>query len=223
MDNLFLYGDNGVLIGVSKAIFDEGIDLIVKFKSFENSSLKVSTQFVIQASRDELLKRIEKIHFQSVEKQFKEKLDIIESLSTCLGDFIFVVDSVNTDNHKSKTTVILRVATKGVSSTEKVYDVFVHSVSFQQHVSTAQVAIMSASTVAVVGIAGSMGVGVGLPLFIGGAGCMYGALQVRPQMPDYIDHAINMLMIDSLKSSGWLIEQGTEYVLKKPVVPAASF
>jgi len=219
MDNLFLYGDNGALIGVSKAIFDEGRDLIIKIKSFENSSLKVSTQFVIQASRDDLLKRIENINPQHVE-QFK---DTIESLSSCLGDFIIVLDSVNQDYHKSKTTVILRVATKGVSSTEKVYDVFVHSVSFQLHVSTAQVAIMSASTMAGAGIAASMGVGVGLPLFIGGAGFMYGALRVRSQMPDYVDHAINMLMVDTLKSSGWLIEQGTEYVLKKHVVGAASF
>ena len=118
------------MIGISKAAFEEGKDVIEKIKSFENSSLKISTQSVIQVSRDELLQSIERIHSKSVEDQFKQKLDIIEESAACTGDFIIVVDSVNQDNHKSKAAIILHVATKGETNADKVYDCFVHRVSF---------------------------------------------------------------------------------------------
>eukprot|EP01032_Pedospumella_encystans_P016216 gene16216-18509_t len=213
MGHLFHFGENGTLIAVSKAVFEEGKDVINKIKSFENSSLKVSTQFVIQASRDELLQSIERIYSKSAEDQFKEKLDMIEKSAACIGDFIIVVDLVNHDNHKSKAAMILHVATKGTTNAEKVYDCFIHSVSFKLSVSRAQVAIMSVATLTGMGIAAALGAGAALPLFIGSAGMILSAQRVHPLTPDYVDHAMNMIMVDILRRGGWLITQGTKYVL----------
>ena len=205
MNHLFQFGEKGTLIGVSKTVFDEGKDMIKKIKSFENSSLKISTQSVIQVSRDELLQSIERIHSKSVKDQFKQKLDIIEKSAACIGDFIIVVELVNQDNHKSKAAIILH-ATKGTTNADKVYDCFIHNVSFKLSVSRAQVAIMSAATVTCVGIAAAVGAGAALPLFIGSAGMILTAQRVRPQMPDFVEHAINMIMVDIMKRGGWPIQ-----------------
>ena len=109
--------------------------------------------------------------------------------------------------------MILYVATKGTTNAEKVYDCFIHSVSFKLSVSRAQVAIMSVATVICMGIAAALGAGAALPLFIGSARMILTAQRVRPQMPDCVDHAMNMIVVDIMKRGGWLIEKGTEYVL----------
>eukprot|EP01032_Pedospumella_encystans_P009181 gene9181-10835_t len=246
MEHLFQFGENGALFAVFKAAFEEGKYLINKIKSSENSFLRVSTQFVIQASRDDLLQSIERIYSKFVEDQFKQKLNIIEKSAACIKDFIVVVDLVNQDNHKSKAAMILHVATMGTTNAEKVYDCFVHSVSFKLSVSRAQVVIMSVASVTGMGIAAAVGTGAAFPLFVGSAGMILSAQKVHPQMPDSVDHAMNMIMVDNmkcggwliekgtkyvlnviiadtLKSSGWLIKQGTQYVLKKPVVVGALF
>lgn len=206
MEHLFQFGENGALFAVSKAAFKEGKYLIKKIKSFENSSLRVSTQFVIQVSRDELLQSIERIYSKSVEDQFKKKLDIIEKSAACIRDFIIVEDLVNQDYHKSKAAMILHVATKGETNAEKVYDCFMHCVSFKLSVSRAQVAIMSVATVTCMGIAAAVGAGAAFPLFIGSAGMILTAQRVRPQMPDFVEHAINMIMVDIMKRGGWPIQ-----------------
>lgn len=215
MEHLFQFGENGALFAVSKAAFKEGKYLIKKIKSFENSSLRVSTQFVIQVSRDELLQSIERIYSKSVEDQFKKKLDIIEKSAACIRDFIIVEDLVNQDYHKSKAAMILHVATKGTTNADKAYDCFIHNVSFKLSVSRAQVAIVSVATVTCVGIAVAVGAGAALPLFIGSAGMILSAQRVRPQMPYYVDHAMNMIMVDWLRRGGCLMEKGTEYALNK--------
>lgn len=118
---------------------------------------------------------------------------------------------MNEDYHKSKATVILHVSTGGITNGPKIYDVFMHSVNFELSVSKAQVVIYSSVSAASAGIALSMGIGAPFALFVGGIGVIFGALQLRPHMPEFVEHAINMLMVETLKTSGWLIEDGIRY------------
>ena len=53
----------------------------------------------LTANKDDLLRSINKVHSESIETQFKERLlEIIEGSTTTEGDFIIIIsDSVNQD------------------------------------------------------------------------------------------------------------------------------
>jgi hypothetical protein len=212
---LFTFGSNGCLSSIDKDIFEEGKDIIHRLKNFENSTLKASTQFVKAASKDDLLRSINKIHSESIETQFKERLEIIEGSTTTEGDFIIILDSVNQDYYKSKSTIVLHVSTKQTNGV-KVYDCLIHSVCFALKTSVMQVLLYTIATVfvsAVVATSSSQYSG-RVAASICGAGFAYSALNVRPHMPDFVENALNLLMVETLKTQGLLMESGTKYMLK---------
>jgi len=188
-DSLFEFDNKGGLVSVCKIAYEEGKDIIDKLKNFDNIILKASTQFVMQVNRDEL--------------------DIIEQSMTCLGDFIIVIDAVNKDYYKSKSTVILHVSTNSTSGAQKVYDCFMHSVSFELNVSTLQMSLYGVATGTSLAILSSLGAAAPVMFFFAGTG-------VRPRMPEFVERALSLLMVQTLKANGWLIDTGTKYVLKKP-------
>lgn len=206
MENLFEYGPNGSLQGINKVIFGEGKELIKTRKDFENSSLKSSTQFVEQVNRDELIQSISKVHSSEVEDRFKEKLDMIENSPICEGDFISIVDSVNRDYFKSKSTIILHISrTANPPDKGKIYDCFIHSVCFELAVSTTQAILYLVPSV----VAAGMFLMSGRPqysLAVAGGVAFYSAVQMRPKMPDFVEEALNLLMVDKLRAQGFLIE-----------------
>jgi hypothetical protein len=214
---LFTFGPNGCLSSVNKAIFEEGKHLIDSLKKFENSTLKTATQFVQAVNKDELLRSINKIHSESIENQFREKLEIIELSKTAEGDFIIILDSVNYDYYKSKSTIILVQVSTVESVGMKIYDCFIHSVCFELSTSKASLLLYTIATVAATALAFSnSGAHSGtLAIAVLSTGAAYTALNVRPHMPDRVEEALNLLMVESLKSKGMLIDVGTKYVLRK--------
>ena len=67
---------------------------------------------------------------------------------------------------------------------------------------------MSVATATCMAIAVTVvGAGAAFPLFVGSAGMILNAQKVRPQMPDYVEHAMNMIMADSLRRCGWLTRE----------------
>mmetsp|Transcript_6278 Transcript_6278/g.8763 ORF Transcript_6278/g.8763 Transcript_6278/m.8763 type:complete len:241 (-) Transcript_6278:60-782(-) len=214
--SLLTFGPNGCLSSINKGIFEECKYMIDSLKKFENSSLKTSTQFVQGANKDELLQSIKKVHSESIETQLREKLGIIEVSTTSVGDFITILASANQDYYKSKSTIILHVSTMHNTGV-KIYDCFIHSVFFELTTSTMQVLLFTIATVAITAVVvltvGGKHSGT-LAASMLGTGVAYAALNVRAHMPDFVDDALNLLMVESLKAKGLLIEIGNEYVLK---------
>jgi len=214
-DQLFTFGSNGCLSSINKAIFEEGKHIIDSLKKFENSTLKTSTQFVQGANKDELLRSISKIHSEEIETQFKEILEIIELSTSAEGDFIIILDLVNQDYYKSKSTIILHVST--MQNAGVIYDCFIHSVCFELTISTMQVLLFTIATFAATAMLFSIGGKHSGPMAVTmlGGGAALSALSVRPRMPDFVENALNLLMVESLKANGMLIEIATQYILKK--------
>ena len=166
-------------------------------------------------NKDDLLLSINKIHSESIENQFKEKLEIIELSPTAEGDFIVILTSVDRDFFKSKSTIILHVSTSQ-SARVKVYDCFIHSVCFELTTSALQIILYTAATVAVTTmVAASTKNDQHSTLLAAIILATYSAINVRPHMPDFVENALNLLMVHNLKAQGLLIEIGTTYVLKK--------
>jgi len=207
IDQLFKFSEHGTLIGVSKSVFDECREMIHALKNFENSRFHSSTQFVEKVNRKDLMRLVENNHSNETDDKLKNKLDIIECSAICNdGDFIvIIVDddySINKNNFKRKSVIILRVAqAEGVHG--KLYDCCIHTVSFELTVSLCQFLVNSTVTVAVSSLLLALDL---IPMAIStlGTGVAYTMLNTKPHMPEFVEHALNALLVDGLREKGYL-------------------
>jgi archaellum biogenesis protein FlaJ (TadC family) len=121
--------------------------------------------------------------------------------------FFILLDPIKQEFKISKSIIKLHVSK---INGEKIYDCLIHSVSFAMSTSKLQVLLCSIATVATTAVA--FATFAPLAVAVGAVGTAISARKVRPRMPDFIDKALNLVMVENLKNMGWLIENATEFL-----------
>lgn len=200
--DLYKLNDKGMLIEISKTIYDDSKHLLKKLSEFENGKLKSATQLVKDVSEEDLVTLVRKQHDEGIFKQFEEKFNIIRGYQDA-GDYVLLLREDKGDFSYSNAIVVLHGSVTK-SKSIKLFSCLFHSVNYEARPSYFNV---------IVGLAATTGLFIWAGPFYSFGGIIGTSYFARVTIPPEIKTALDIHMAKMLIEAGHVVEVGDRYIL----------
>eukprot|EP01040_Poterioochromonas_malhamensis_P015614 gene15614-17506_t len=203
---LFQVSGAGMLVGVSKDVYEASKHLLKKLEEIENATLDSFTHFVHNVNEGDLMKLMKTTHLNpTMFKQFEEKFTIISQYQDS-GDHLLLLHEDKGDFKYSKAIVILHFTVKKEQE-EKRFSCSFYALNYEAKPSLAKIAV---------GMSGTVGLFFLNPL-LSVVGVAVTALYfAKVDISSNIRKALDLYLVQRLINTGHIIDEGTKFMLQVP-------